>query len=82
VILLWSFQGGVEPACLDAADTDDSGAINLTDPIRIFQWLFLGGVAPVDPEPSGGQYMAEDCGIDPTDDDVFSCGLRPGLCGG
>ena len=38
----FQFQGGERPACMDGADTDDSGQLNLTDAIIVFQWLFLG----------------------------------------
>ncbi len=52
-----------EPSCLDAADADDSGELNLSDAVWIFRYLFLGGDAPPDPGPAT-------CGEDPTDDDL------------
>ena len=57
------FNGGSPPACPDAADADDSGALDLTDPIRILRHLFQGGEAPPDPGPVS-------CGRDPTEDDL------------
>jgi hypothetical protein len=35
VILGFLFLGGARPACLEAADVDDSGHIELTDPVRL-----------------------------------------------
>jgi hypothetical protein len=71
-ILQFLFLGASEPACRDAADVDDNGRFELTDAIRDFNWLFLGGPRPGPPSPSGGQYAAVDCGLDPTQD-AFDC---------
>ena len=62
--LNWLFRNGAEPPCLDAADTDDNGILNLTDPVRLLRFLFLGDEAP--PAPQG------EPGPDPTDDEL-SC---------
>ena len=64
-ILLFLFQGGVEPTCMDALDVDDSGRVVLTDPIFLLRRLFLGG-EPI-PAPAGS------CGLDPTPDRL-GCG--------
>ena len=64
-ILLYLFQGGSPPACMDAADVDDNSEVNLTDPVYLLNWLFQQG--PPLPAPS------LDCGEDPTDDEL-SCG--------
>ena len=53
-------MGSVQPVCLDAADTDDSGDLELTDAVRILGYLFLGNAAPMPPGPPGS-----DCGVDP-----------------
>ena len=53
------FLGGVSLQCHDAADVDDSGAINITAPVLTLQFLFLGNVTPTAPFPN--------CGEDPTD---------------
>ncbi|MBI4607255.1 MAG: hypothetical protein HY721_35265, partial [Planctomycetes bacterium] len=53
------FLGRDAPGCLDAADADDSGVLELTDAVFLFSHLFLGGPAP----PAPG---AEACGPDPT----------------
>jgi len=56
----WLFVGGPEPSCLDAADVDDSGRVELTDAVALFGFLFLGRDPPPPPFPG--------CGVDPTDD--------------
>lgn len=53
---------GTSPSCLDACDYDDSGSINLVDPIRMLLLLFESGPVPADPFPA--------CGSDATDDDL------------
>ena len=70
VILNFLFLGGPPPACIDAADTDDSGVLDITDGIIIFSWLFLGGDPPREPMPSATAYLPEDCGLDPTEDTI------------
>ena len=53
--------------CQDAADSDDNGQLNITDGVRILNYLFLGGPAPPAPGP-------DSCGPDPTsDDDLPTC---------
>ena len=59
-LLLHLFASGRDPACLDAADADDSGAIDITDPIALLRYLFVKGPQP--PPPFLG------CGLDPTPD--------------
>jgi len=61
--LNYLFTGGRRPDCLDAADTDDSGTLDLTDGHLINVLLFLGGSVPRTPTPFG-------CAVDPTDDDL------------
>jgi hypothetical protein len=58
--LLFLFRGGVEPVCLRAADSDDSGTLDISDAVRIFNYLFLAGPAMPPPFPS--------CGFDRTPD--------------
>jgi hypothetical protein len=62
-LLGYLFLGEPEPPCLDAADADDSGELDLTDAVRVLDHLFLGGDAPPDPGPAT-------CGEDPTEDDL------------
>ena len=54
------FLGSDKPACLDAADADDSGHIQLTDAVFLLGNLFLGE-GPI-PAPS------PECGADSTED--------------
>ena len=53
------FAGNQVLTCLDAADTDDSGRVDVADSIGTFNWLFLGQAPPAMPGP-------ELCGVDPT----------------
>ena len=64
-ILRFLFSGDAEIDCLDAADADDSGEVDITDPIWVLDHLFLGGNAPPAPGPS-------ECGLDPTVD-ILGC---------
>ncbi len=59
------FLGGPEPACFDAADSDDSGELDITDGIKTLQVLFLG----LGSIPAPGRLT---CGVDPTTDNL-SC---------
>ncbi|MGQ9592467.1 MAG: MBL fold metallo-hydrolase [Planctomycetota bacterium] len=70
-ILLCKFAGIACADCEDAADVDDDGAANVSDPIYLLRFLFLGGPPP--PAPWAG------CGTDPTAD-AFGCRSSPG-CG-
>jgi hypothetical protein len=66
-ILGYLFLGNEEPACLAAADLDDSGQIDISDPIRLLGWLFLGSEPPSPPR---------ECGTDP-DGTKFDCRESP-----
>lgn len=61
--ILYLFRGDVtSPPCEDAADVDNSGRIELSDPIRLLVYLFLDGPPPAPPFPYPGQdiYGEED----------------------
>jgi hypothetical protein len=60
-VLLYLFTGTRPIHCLDSADTNDSGEVDISDAVSLLNFLFTGG-APV---PSPGPH---DVGIDPTDD--------------
>ncbi len=62
--LLW-MVGRADVACMDAADFDDNGRVDLLDPIRGLFFLFLDGDPPEPPYPSAG--------VDPTPD-ALDCG--------
>jgi hypothetical protein len=55
--------------CADAMDTDDNGAIEISDAIRVLRYLFMGGPAPVRPFPA--------CGQDPDLNDELCCREAP-----
>lgn len=59
-ILLCSFAGIACADCEDSADVDDDGAANVSDPVYLLRFLFLGGPPPPAPWPN--------CGADPTAD--------------
>ena len=65
-LLAFLFAGNQALPCLDAADTDDSGKLDIADAIWTFNWLFAGDAAPADPGP-------DDCGNDPTANDSLDC---------
>jgi hypothetical protein len=58
--LSYLFAQGLVPDCLDAADANDSGAVDIADAIAILSHLFAH-TGPL-PPPFGA------CGIDPTID--------------
>ena len=59
-LLATLFQQGPLPTCLDACDSNDSGSLDLADPVHILVFSFAGGGAPAAPFPA--------CGSDPTED--------------
>ena len=61
--LLALYVGVNQPTCADAADADDNGVIDLTDPIYLLRFLFQGGL----PVPPPG---VEEIGPDPTPDSL------------
>jgi len=61
-IFMFLFAGGPSLDCVEAADVDDNGALELTDAIALIGYLFLGDPAPGLPFPG--------CGADPTPDDL------------
>jgi hypothetical protein len=70
-LLFFLFLGGDAPACLKAADIDDSGALDVTDPIVLMHALF--GLSDPPSEP----FL--NCGVDPTADSL-SCEEFPASC--
>jgi hypothetical protein len=71
-LLAYLFAGGPEPLCHDAADAGDEGSLDIGDAIGILGYLFSGELMP----PPGG----EDCGRDPTEDELPPCAYPPELC--
>ena len=68
--LSYLFAGNQAPSCLDAADTDDSGKIDIVDAIGTFNWLFLPEAPPALPGHNA-------CGVDPTTADTLGCAAYP-----
>ncbi|KAF0169897.1 MAG: hypothetical protein FD160_3947 [Caulobacteraceae bacterium] len=66
LVLSRLFLGGEALWCEDAADADDSGAIEMNDPIRLLSFLFLAGEPPAAPGPAT---CGPDVGVD-----TLSCG--------
>jgi hypothetical protein len=64
-LLSWLFRGFAAPECLDAADVDDSGNPDLSDAVRLLNFLVLDGPAPSAPFP--------EVGPDPTDGEGIDC---------
>lgn len=62
-IFRYLFDGCLAPACLDATDATDDGAIDIADGIRLLQYIFVTG----EPTPPPGPTV---CGDDPTDDSL------------
>ncbi|MEM7263384.1 MAG: hypothetical protein AAF488_15450 [Planctomycetota bacterium] len=62
---------GVPVGCQDAADSNDSGDVDLTDAVFTFNFLFLGGDPP--PPPTG------ECGEDEAADLLPDC-TTPDSC--
>ncbi len=67
-VLFYLFMGLAAPPCLEACDSEGSGAIDLTDAVYILLYLFLGQAAP--PAPSGS------CGVDPSPS-ALGCAQSP-----
>ena len=65
---------GPAPSCLDAADADDNGALEINDPIRTLSFLFLGYCMPPWPGPEEGP---SECAADSTEDSLADCSDQP-----
>jgi hypothetical protein len=65
------------PACLDAADVNDDGVVDVSDGTYSIFYLFQPTSAP-NPDPAPAAPFT-DCGLDPTADDV-TCDASPSIC--
>jgi hypothetical protein len=54
---------------VDAADTDDSGKVDITDPVYALNFLFVAGPEPPNPYP--------ECGTENDMDDELECAASP-----
>jgi len=48
------FLGEAEVPCLDAADANDDGEVDISDPVAILGYLFTGGTPLPPPQPEPG----------------------------
>ena len=69
VVLGFLFSGGDAPPCSKSADLDDDGAVAITDPLNLLNFLFLSTAPPA--APFGA------CGVDPTPDDLDCIEFAP-----
>ena len=67
-VLSWRFNGAREPECIDAADANDDGRVDVSDALTTLGCLFLGSSSL--PAPGTAE-----CGADPTLDDL-PCAAR------
>ena len=68
-VLNYLFRGAGQLSCPDAGDSDDDGKVSLTDAVEMLSYLFRGGRSPADPG-------AEECGEDPSEDELGNCAER------
>lgn len=67
VLLGILFTDTGEIVCFDGSDGNDDGTVNITDPIYVLNFLFIGGPEPPAPFPN--------CGTDPTADGIGCFGF-------
>ena len=53
--LTFQFLGEFQPTCHDACDFDDSGVLDITDPVNLLMHVFLDGAPPKAPGLTGLQ---------------------------
>jgi hypothetical protein len=68
-VLMYLYGGGAKPSCMKSADMDDSGALDLSDPMRLLNHFVRGGLPPPPP--------FETCGRDETPDGLDCAGHEP-----
>lgn len=65
-IARYLFLRGTSPVCMDAADSNDDGMLDISDPVYLLFYLFIGN-SPPPPAPF------PEAGIDPTFRDNLGC---------
>ena len=71
--LVFQFQGGAEPPCLESADSDGDGVLNgLNDALYTLTHQFQSGPPPPAPYPA--------CGVDPDPSTSVGCDIPPMAC--
>ena len=80
VSFLFGQSGGppFQPSCMDACDANDDGAVDMSDPLFVINFMFRFGPFPPAPGPglfkdSAGVHLSLP-GVDPTEDKL-GCGL-------
>ena len=53
-IAMYLFNGGSEPECLEAAEANGDGVIDIADSIYVVAYLFRNGPSPTAPFPAAG----------------------------
>ena len=73
VLLDWAFRASEAPACLAACDADANGRIQVTDALRVLQFVFLNRKPPAAPFP--------ECGLRTETDEALGCARPSAACG-
>ena len=68
-LLAYLFREGKHPPCLEAANANDDGALDVADGIFVLTYIFREGNAPPVPFPS--------CAPDPDPTHGFGCAAFP-----
>ncbi|MEM7233531.1 MAG: dockerin type I repeat-containing protein, partial [Planctomycetota bacterium] len=72
-LLNYSFLGGAEPECMEAADANGDGQIvGVVDAIALLIWNFASTTPLTAPFPA--------CGLDPDPTNGLGCGSAPSSC--
>lgn len=70
ITTLFHLFSDLELKCLDAADSNDDGRLDVSDAVYSLEYLFLGGHSPPEPYPTPGRDETEDSlgcgGYEPT----------------
>lgn len=72
-VLIYLFQGGVAPGCLQSVDINDDNKADISDSVYLLNYLFNGGLAP--PDPFSGDNTG--CSLDPTPGGFLDCRSFP-----
>lgn len=61
------FVGGHDIGCMESADVNDDGSVDLADSTHLLRWLFGADAAAAPPAPPGAPGEGAECGVDPED---------------
>ncbi len=65
ITVIYYLYADLAISCVDAADVNDDGGVDIADPVYLIDYLFRNGAPP--PAPFSG------CGTDPTEEDELDC---------